>query len=56
MKVGKSGKITKRKLKNATYFEIDGKFFVFNPLAMHLSQPILQQCRVLELEILLKSS
>jgi hypothetical protein len=38
MKVGKSGKITKQMLKNATYFEIDGKNLVLIFLTMHLGQ------------------
>jgi hypothetical protein len=38
MKVGQSGEITKRRLKNATYIEIDGKNLVLNPFDVHLSQ------------------
>jgi hypothetical protein len=38
MKVGQSGKIIKRRLKNATYIEIDGKNLVLNTFAMHLGQ------------------
>ncbi len=38
MKVGQSGKIIKKRLKNATYIEIDGKNLVLNPFAMHLGQ------------------
>jgi len=38
MKVGPSGKITKGRLKNATYIEIDGKNLVLNPFSMHLGQ------------------